>query len=82
LQDLGAGWLKNASVSLHELLSTAYPQHEWLPWKFDQVPNYFWDDIQNQKKFLNWMGKQLKINSLEDWYKVTYKVPLPLQVEN
>jgi hypothetical protein len=51
-----------------------YPEHEWLPWRFSKVPNGFWDDIKNQRDFLDWAGKQLNYKNKEDWYKVTKEV--------
>jgi hypothetical protein len=56
------------------LLSNVYKEHEWLPWKFAVCPQNFWDDKINQKKFLDWLGKQLKIKHLSDWYNVSLKV--------
>jgi hypothetical protein len=40
----------------------------------------FWGDLKNQRKFLEWAGKQLKINDMDDWYKITSKVALPLYI--
>jgi hypothetical protein len=58
------------------MLSTLYPDHDWLPWKFETAPNHFWDDIQNQRKFLIWAEKQLNVKEPADWYKVTFKVTI------
>jgi hypothetical protein len=54
----------------HELLSAVYPEQEWLPWKFDWISQTYWEDINNQRKFLEWAGKQLNIKEMSDWYKV------------
>jgi hypothetical protein len=59
---------------LHLFVSKAYPEYEWLPWKFSQVPKEFWGDIQNQKNFVDWVGKKLKYNKKEDWYKLSKEV--------
>jgi hypothetical protein len=56
------------------MLSTLYPEYDWLPWKFAQSPKKFWDDISNQKRFLEWAGNQLGVKQYSDWYKVTPKV--------
>jgi hypothetical protein len=58
----------------HKLLSSLYPQKEWLPWKFSQLPSNYWDDVNNQIKFMNWAAKELKIKEMSDWYNVTTKV--------
>ena len=31
----------------------------------------FWSEISNQKKFAEWLEKELKIKHKEDWYNVT-----------
>jgi hypothetical protein len=73
--DLGGNSLLkkyNGSTSL--LLSAIYPEYEWLPWKFDRCPVSFWDDVNNQRKFVDWAEKQLNIQEMSDWYKITAKV--------
>ena len=57
--------------SLTTALQSAYPTHEWILWKFDQVPQGFWDIHENQKSFIEWAGKQLQIQCLEDWYAIS-----------
>jgi hypothetical protein len=60
---------------LFELLSSAYPEHEWLPWKFHRrLPTGFWGDAVNQRKFVTWASDQLQIKEMSDWYKVSSKV--------
>ena len=56
------------------LLSSVYPEYEWLPWKFEKSPNHFWEDVNNKRKFMDWAGKQLNIKDMSDWYKVSVKV--------
>jgi hypothetical protein len=51
-----------------------FPTYEWLPWKFASIPKNYWDDVNNQIKFINWAGKELKIKEMSDWYNVSYKV--------
>jgi hypothetical protein len=55
------------------LLSTVYPQYEWLPWKFEICKN-FWEDIANQRKYMVWAERQLNKKQPSDWYSVTSKV--------
>jgi hypothetical protein len=43
-----------------------------VPWKFkDPVPQNFWSNKDNRKRFLEWLGKRLGFNQQEDWYKIT-----------
>jgi hypothetical protein len=51
-----------------------FPGYDWLPWKFLQTPNNYWDELKNKKKFVEWAGKQLGIKQYSDWYKVTTEV--------
>jgi hypothetical protein len=62
----------NNSPSL--LLSTVFPEYEWLPWKFKTVSMNYWKDVNNQRKFLEFVGKQLNIKERSDWYKISMKV--------
>jgi hypothetical protein len=53
-----------------------YPDYEWLPWKFTFTPKGFWSDQQNQRAFIDWVGKQLKYKNKEDWYNISVKVKI------
>jgi hypothetical protein len=64
----------NNSLSL--LLMTIYSDYKWLPWRFSHVPNGYWSDMQNQKQFIDWAGKQLNFVNREDWYKATTEVQI------
>jgi hypothetical protein len=55
------------------MLSTLYPEYNWLPWKFENSPRNFWDDVKNQRNFLDWASKEFKIQDMSDWYRVTQK---------
>src|SRR5271170_6889183 len=32
-----------------------------------------WKEITNQRKFFDWVGKQLGYKSFEDWYNITFE---------
>jgi hypothetical protein len=75
LVDLGGrGLLSKYNNSFSLLLSSVYPEFKWLPWRFTVAPRKFWDDIGNQKEFLNWAGKELGIKDMSDWYIIGQKV--------
>jgi hypothetical protein len=57
-----------------QLLSTLFPDYEWLPWKFDKCPANYWDDVNNQRKFMEWAAKELNIKEMSDWYNINYEV--------
>jgi len=66
--------LFSRSEELWELLSIAYPEHTFLPWKFKRVDRKYWDKQEHVTQFLHWMGSQLGYQSMESWYNVTAKM--------
>jgi len=50
-----------------------YPDFDWIIWKFNHVPNGFWKEKRNHRKFFDWVGKQLGFKSFEDWYNITHE---------
>jgi hypothetical protein len=68
----GAPFLGNQS--LPQFIESVYSDQEWLPWKYPRTPQLFWESIENQKKFMDWVGKQKGFTSNEDWYKITQEV--------
>lgn len=40
------------SSGISGLLSSVYREHTWLPWCFSFVPGGFWDDKDNQLKYM------------------------------
>jgi hypothetical protein len=71
----GAKLLNKYKDSPLRMLSTIYPEYDWLPWKFNEPcpPNY-WESVNNQRKFIDWAGKQLSVKEMSDWYKVSKMV--------
>jgi hypothetical protein len=62
------------SSSPLKLLSTVFPEYEWLPWKFGVIKRDFWHDVKNQRKFMEFSAKELNIKEMSDWYQVKLKV--------
>ena len=56
------------------MLLSAYPNYQWLPWKFNQTPKGYWKDIQNQRKCLDYLAKELNVKELDDWYNIGFEV--------
>jgi hypothetical protein len=67
----GNGILDRFNNSFHKILSCAFPEYEFLPWKFSSVPQGFWTNDDNIKWYLEWLFKELGYNTLDDWCKVT-----------
>jgi hypothetical protein len=75
--DLGGGGLLigKCNNSIPTMVTSVYNEYEWLPWKFSNgVPKHYWEDVNNQRKFMDWVGKQLEYKEFCDWYKITQKV--------
>ena len=62
--------------SLYSLLCAVYPEYEWIPWLFYKTPQRYWNNIENQLKFIEWASKQYNIKLLSDWYNITANVPI------
>lgn len=71
LQYGGRGLLAYYNNSSLQMLQSLYPQHEWIPWKFIQVPSDYWKDTKNQRLFMDWLGVHLEFKVMEDWYNIT-----------
>lgn len=58
-------------------LQRVYPEHNWQLWRFKVVPNRYWSDVKKDrfqlKAMLDWLGDQLSVKCLDDWYRVTFK---------
>jgi hypothetical protein len=56
--------------SLAALLNASCSSHTWHDWRFrlSQVPNRYWENQQNRRRFLEWAASQLNISTLSDWY--------------
>jgi hypothetical protein len=57
--------------SFMRALPHIYPEFDWHMWKFTQVPRRFWADPKNQREFMDWVFKDLDLQDMSDWYKVS-----------
>jgi len=73
LRNDGGSLLSRYDDSYYKLISTLYPEIDWLPWMFVRAPNGFWEDRLNRARYLRWLGDRVKIKRMEDWYDVTRK---------
>ena len=70
----GSSLLLKYDNSLSKLLSAVYPEYEWDMSRFVHRPRNYWSDETNQKKWMDWAGKELKIKEMSDWYHVSTQV--------
>lgn len=62
---------KKFNGSLIKALTSVFPSHAWLEWKFRSTPMKWWKDIKNQRKYMQWLGETVvKVKSMEDWYRL------------
>ena len=59
------------SDSLIKALQDLYPEFEWIPWLFKSgVPQGFWKDMENRRKYFEWLAPKLNVSQPSDWYQV------------
>jgi hypothetical protein len=61
-----------SSSNVCSLLKSIYPEYNWIPWKFNNVGKKYWDNLNNQRNYMDWLFKELKYESMEDWYKISF----------
>jgi hypothetical protein len=63
---------RDTGLSLQEMLKLKYPEHNWEPWRFGRTPAGWWNEISNQRRFLDdHVIPGLGIKNFTDWYQVT-----------
>jgi hypothetical protein len=72
--------LSQHNNKLAPLLSSVYPEYEWLMWKFPRVGYSYWDNKENQRKFIDWIAMQWNIKEMSDWYKITVPVNITIKM--
>jgi len=67
--------VKKFNYSTSKLLEYSFPNHEWLPWKFTNVPKSFFKQRANRRKYFDWLGANVyNIKQLSDWYNAKIKI--------
>jgi len=61
------GLLKRHSSLFHCVLSN-YPEHQWHPWHFDEIPHVVYADPKSHRRFFDWYMKETSIRTMDDWY--------------
>jgi hypothetical protein len=55
------------------MIQTVYNEYTFNPWQFLNPPTGFWDDPENQKRYLIWVGDRLGVERPEDYYRIQNK---------
>jgi hypothetical protein len=56
--------------SIARAICSIYPEFQWQPWRFTNVPSSFWRTLENQKIFMEWIEKKLEIKDPDGWIGV------------
>lgn len=56
--------------SMYNTLVSVYPNQDWPIWKFNRVPSGQWDDLNQQRQFMDMVAQKLGLKSMDDWYYV------------
>ena len=70
----GSVLAKKYNNSLYHMLSSLFPEYDWLPWMFAKAPKNYWNDVNTRQKYVKYVERELGIKEMSDWYKVTQKV--------
>ena len=54
-----------------DFVTSAYPEYDWIEWKFNRVRPGFWDNLDNHIKFAISFAKQNNYTKPEHWYQIT-----------
>ena len=69
----GGGLLKYYNHSYVKLVTSMYPEYNWIIWKFKVVPKNYWQNKENHIKYMDWLGKELGYTTKDDWYNISTK---------
>lgn len=50
--------------------SARYADLSHPEWYDERVPDGFWNDVENHRRYLTWLGRKLNFKKLDDWYRV------------
>eukprot|EP01118_Nematostelium_gracile_P006691 TRINITY_DN2154_c0_g1_i1.p1 TRINITY_DN2154_c0_g1~~TRINITY_DN2154_c0_g1_i1.p1 ORF type:complete len:503 (+),score=96.97 TRINITY_DN2154_c0_g1_i1:89-1597(+) len=68
----GADLLYKYHNSPSKMMTSLFPEHKWLLWKFsDRLLPGSWNSMRLQKDFMDYIAKELNIVNMDQWYQVT-----------
>jgi hypothetical protein len=73
LKKLGASSLLSLKYrfSFYNMLKSVYPEHDWIPWKFNRIPTTLGRDPEVIKRALAYVEVERNITRWEEWYLVS-----------
>ena len=77
----GGGLIKLYHGSPAQLVQGVYPERPWLIWRFQKIPKEYREGMRNLEeerfKLAENMRKELQIEDLSDWYRVSNRQLIP-----
>ncbi len=67
----GGALLQKYNNSPSTLLTSVFPDYPWQTHKFARVPVRHWDDMSNQRAFMDTLAPKLNVTHMDDWYNLT-----------
>ena len=55
------------------VLRSVYHDHRWDVYKFEKIPDGYWDSLDNRKSFMRDVYTELEFTGMDDWYKITQR---------
>jgi hypothetical protein len=52
-------------------LMEVYPDYDWKPWKFENIPQGYWEPSENRSKYMDWLENVFDIKDSKSWYQIT-----------
>jgi hypothetical protein len=71
LHNKGLGVVMRYHCSPSLAVTTLIPRADWCEWMFLHVPPGFWNVVENQHRYLRWLGKELGYRKPKDWYQIS-----------
>ena len=72
-ENYGSTPLQLRGDSVYRMVSEYLPDFDWKPWLFStSVYEGYWNDIDNRRIYLEWLGNELGFKQPEDWYALTH----------
>jgi len=56
--------------SMPQLLQKYFPDFEWQLWRFEKVPQGYWESPEHIRTYLEWVKKEHAMRSADDWYRI------------
>lgn len=66
----GGELLKSRRGSAAAAVIDLIRRRRWHEWKFTRVPPGFWDHVENRRRYVEWLGRQLGYRHAKDWRHV------------